>query len=354
MMRLIFVPIYITTQMRPYPGLWRPRDSLLPQHINVNKRSTILIPIDSPALHMLPRLWLTARHLAPKTDPVLPQSHQSRMSTFTLPNSNPSVPVHLTSDLEKDQLLSFPAFKTWISTLQHSLSTQQNSKHTFHAAPYHLRKIDIQAVDFFAVGRIGFIKLKAEVSNDNGEKLPGSVFLRGGSVGMMLTLQPDDVPEGTENEKHVILTLQPRVPAGSLSLAELPAGMLDDSGTFSGGAAKEIEQETGLKVPAEELVNLTQLALPKGEGEEEEHLQQGMYPSAGRCDEFVPLFLWQKRIPRGQMKEWQGKLTGLRDHGEKITIMLAPLESVWRVGGRDSKVLGAWALYEGLKREGKI
>ncbi len=201
---------------------------------------------------------------------------------------------------------------------------------------------------------MGFIKLRAEVSNDDGEKLPGSVLLRGGSVGMMLVLQPADVPKDTEDEKQVILTLQPRIPAGSLTLPELPAGMLDDSGTFRGAAAKEIEEETGLKVPAEDLINMTELALPKALNEEDEYLQQGVYPSPGGCDEFVPLFLWQKRIPRGQMKEWQGKLTGLRDHGEKITLMLAPLDQVWKVGGRDAKVLSAWALYEGLRKEGKL
>lgn len=107
------------------------------------------------------------------------------MSSFILPKSDPEVLVSLTSDLSQDQLLSFPAFKTWISTLQHSLSTQKQKSHTFHSTPYKLRKIDIQTVDFFGGKRIGFIKLKAEVANDNGEKLPGSVFLRGGSVAMM-------------------------------------------------------------------------------------------------------------------------------------------------------------------------
>jgi len=276
------------------------------------------------------------------------------MSTFTLPNSESKVIIHLTPDLEEDQLLSFLPFKTWINTLEHSLSTQKSKSHTFHAAPYKLRKINIQSVDFFGGGRVGFIKLRAEVSNDDGEKLPGSVLLRGGSVGMMLVLQPADVPKDTEDEKQVILTLQPRIPAGSLTLPELPAGMLDDSGTFRGAAAKEIEEETGLKVPAEDLINMTELALPKALNEEDEYLQQGVYPSPGGCDEFVPLFLWQKRIPRGQMKEWQGKLTGLRDHGEKITLMLAPLDQVWKVGGRDAKVLSAWALYEGLRKEGKL
>ena len=107
------------------------------------------------------------------------------MSTFRIPSSE--ISVKLIPDLSKDQLLSFPAFKTWISTLQHSLSIQEEKSHPFHANPYKLRNIEIQAVDFFGGDRIGFIKLKAEVSNDGGEKLPGSVFLRGGSVAMMVT-----------------------------------------------------------------------------------------------------------------------------------------------------------------------
>ena len=108
------------------------------------------------------------------------------MSSFALPNTSPEVRVQLTEDLHKDQLLSFPAFKNWISTLQHSLSLQKNQAHTFNSTPYKLRSINIQAVDFFGGGRLGFVKLKAEVSNDNGESLPGSVFLRGGSVAMMV------------------------------------------------------------------------------------------------------------------------------------------------------------------------
>ncbi|MCJ1353958.1 MAG: hypothetical protein MMC33_003945 [Icmadophila ericetorum] len=171
----------------------------------------------------------------------------------------------------------------------------------------------------------------------------------------MLILQPDDTLHPSEIEKHVILTLQPRIPAGSLSFAELPAGMLDDSGTFSGAAAKEISEETGLKLSADELINLTEIALPAAPNDNtEENLQRGVYPSPGGSDEFIPIFLWQKRVPRSQLKEWQGKLTGLRESGEKITLMLARLENVWKVGARDGKVLAACALYDGLKRESKI
>ncbi|KAI4215288.1 MAG: hypothetical protein LQ351_002187 [Letrouitia transgressa] len=157
-----------------------------------------------------------------------------------------------------------------------------------------------------------------------------------------------------EDEKQVILALQPRIPVGSLSFAELPAGMVDDSGTFSGAAAKEIAEETGLEVPAGELINLTELALPAASSDGEEVLQQAVYPSPGGCDEFIPLFLWQKKVPRSQLREWQGKLTGLREHGEKIKLMLCPLDQVWKSGGRDAKALSAWALYQALRKEGKI
>ena len=172
---------------------------------------------------------------------------------------------------------------------------------------------------------------------------------------LQLILQPNDVPEGSEQDKYALLALQPRIPAGSLSFPELPAGMIDDSGTFAGAAAKEIAEETGLEVPDSELINMTELAIPPSpEHEEEEKLQRAMYPSPGGSDEFIPLFLWQKRVPREQLKGWEGKLTGLREHGEKITLRIVRLEDLWREGARDGKTLAAWALYEGLRRSGKL
>ena len=167
-------------------------------------------------------------------------------------------------------------------------------------------------------------------------------------------LQPDDIPSSQEEGKKVILTIQPRIPAGSLAFAEIPAGMLDDSGTFAGGAAKEIQEETGLSVQQNELIDLTSLALHSSKQSSGETLQKAVYPSAGGSDEFIPLFLCQKRMPRKDIEELQGKLTGLRDHGEKITLKVVALEDLWKEGLRDGKTLAAWALYKGLQQEGKI
>ena len=169
---------------------------------------------------------------------------------------------------------------------------------------------------------------------------------------MLLVLQPDDVPEDGEQEKYVLLTVQPRPAAGALSFAEIPAGMLDDAGSFVGGAAKEIEEETGLKVKDEDLLDMTALAMQGQDNAEE--LQKGVYTTPGGCDEFIPIFLYQKRLPRSELQKFQGKLTGLRDEGEKITLKVVKLNDLWKEGARDGKTLAAWALYQGLQREGKI
>lgn len=240
----------------------------------------------------------------------------------------------------------------WIQRLQTNLSLQEsNQDHEFHSSPYKLRSITLQSVDKWGP-RIGFIKLTATVTNAEGESLPGSIFLRGPSVGMMVVLQPDDLPAGSQEEKHVLLTVQARIAAGGLRFVELPAGMVD-KGTFKGAAASEIEEELGLKIPEDELINMSELTIPKSKTGDDA-LPRGMFPSAGGCDEFIPIFLHERRVPRKQLKEWTGKLTGLRDEGEKITLKLVKLDDLWLEGARDAKALGAFALYQGLRRTGKL
>jgi ADP-sugar diphosphatase len=185
-------------------------------------------------------------------------------ASFHLPGIKPPVPVTHPHNLTESQILAFPAFQTWLETLRHSLSVQKSLKsHPFHSSPYALRSIEIQSADFFGGGRLGFLKLKAEIANDDGEHLPGSVFMRGGSVAILIILTPSEPTSGEAQEEYTILTVQARVPAGSLSFTELPAGMLDDSGTFAGAAAKEIAEETGLEISSRELIDMYVALTPK-------------------------------------------------------------------------------------------
>ncbi|EFR00760.1 nudix hydrolase 14 [Nannizzia gypsea CBS 118893] len=277
-------------------------------------------------------------------------------SSFTLPGVDPPVRVQLTPDLSQDQLLSFPPFANWLSTVHRSLARQEDASHAFHSKPYTLRGITVQAVDYFGPKKLGFVKFKADVSTDDGDKLPGSVFLRGGSVGMLLILQPDDLPDSSNDEKQVVLTVQPRIPAGSLTFTELPAGMIDEHGSFAGAAAQEIHEETGLVIKQDELINMSSLALLTKDRKagEDDDLQSAVYPSPGGCDEFIPLFLCEKRLPRQDIQQMQGKFTGLRKEGEMITLKLVPLSRLWKEAAKDAKALSAWALYQGLKQDGRL
>ena len=196
---------------------------------------------------------------------------------------------------------------------------------------------------------------------------------------MLVMLLPDDVSPvagkgkgkggggggggDDEEERYVLLTVQPRVAAGSLEFVELPAGMVDEGGSFAGQAAREMEEELGLVIGEGELVALSELAGEVADaageggvigGEGVGRLPRAVYPSAGGCDEYIPIYMHERRVPRAQLGEWTGKLTGLREEGEKITLKLVRMRDLWKEGARDAKCLAAVALWEGLRREGKV
>jgi len=128
------------------------------------------------------------------------------MGSFLLQESNPTCPINFPPayDLSEDKIMAFKPFNEWISKLQHSIALQESNKdHPFHSKPYKLRSIDIQAIDRFG-DRIGFMKLFAKITNDDGELLPGAMFLRGASVAMMVRIVTNS-PEQSILTRHIRL-----------------------------------------------------------------------------------------------------------------------------------------------------
>ena len=173
-------------------------------------------------------------------------------------------------------------------------------------------------------------------------RLPGICFLRGNAVTILVTLfcRSDDQDNvSTTEQQYALLVEQPRVPIGQVSCLELPAGMMDDeSQSVTGIAVQEIREECGIDLDATALVDLTDLALQKT-AVQQGHLPLAAIPhSPGGCDEFCRYFYVEKRVTAEELNAMQGRLQGLRNHGEHIVLRVVPLEQVWSISG-DAKAI---------------
>jgi len=130
---------------------------------------------------------------------------------------SPAIRVYLPYNLTAQEFLTlfvsssetkpgftFPALQNWFSRLLQNFKLQDQEDHTFHKHPYRLHEIDVQAVDWFWRGRpnqedrLGFMKIQARIETESylhsGEEkeradwIPGAVFLRGGSVAILVCL----------------------------------------------------------------------------------------------------------------------------------------------------------------------
>jgi ADP-sugar diphosphatase len=253
------------------------------------------------------------------------------MSTFTIPFASSSVAVIVPDHLSvtQHQLNQFAPFRSWVDSLEKSI---KNTPGTFS-----LRSIDIQSVDIFSKNKIGFVKLKANLIHPNGRPLPGIVMLRGGTVSILVVLEASDSP----GDRYLVLVQQPRVAVAEMALVEIPAGMLDD-GTFKGASAKELEEECGITVQENELLELNPV--------------HDVLVSPGMTDEHMRFFLYEKKMSLADIRQLDGKLGGLSlQHGEEnevITVKLVKFDQALDLC-RDGKLLMALCLYERYQRSAK-
>jgi ADP-sugar diphosphatase len=134
-----------------------------------------------------------------------------------------AIPVYLPHNLTKDEFHSlvpgsgsdpaftFQALQNWLTKLFRNFALQNNANHPFREHPYKLRELDVQAVVWFREtspekeGKLGFMKIQAKIETDpyiHGEEkderpdwLPGAVFLRGGSIAILVRTPPLPPPQ---------------------------------------------------------------------------------------------------------------------------------------------------------------
>ncbi len=212
-------------------------------------------------------------------------------------------------------------FKSWINRVSSKFS---------------IRRIEFQSVDFAKNhdNRVFFIKLKADVVDNSGRPVSGIVFLRGGSVAILVVLRCEGV-------EYTVLVNQARFAMGNIPYSEIPAGMLDENGDFAGVAAKELGEELNLHIDSSQLGNLME---GNSSGD------PGIYPSPGACDEFISLYLFEKDVSVEELESFKGKATGALTENEHIVLSIIPLEDIPRVLS-DGKSIIAYCLYKRLLAE---
>ncbi|XP_021754037.1 nudix hydrolase 14, chloroplastic-like [Chenopodium quinoa] len=294
----------------------------------LHSTTSFLLPLSSTKLHF-------NRFRRPFCNPSSSMSTESSTQlthTITLPGQRVEiVAAPGITPSEFRNAIDSSLFQQWLKNLQGENGALTNGVMS-------LNKVLIQGVDYFGK-RVGFLKFKADViDKEMGKKVPGIVFARGPAVAILILLE-------SEGETYAVLTEQVRVPTGRFVL-ELPAGMLDDDkGDFVGTAVREVEEETGINLNKEDMVELTAFLDPSTGGK--------VFPSPGGCDEELNVFLCRRQVGKEIIQQLQGKKTGLQDHGEIIKVHVVPYAQLWRLTA-DAKVLMAIALYEMAKRDGLL
>jgi 8-oxo-dGTP pyrophosphatase MutT (NUDIX family) len=166
-----------------------------------------------------------------------------------------------------------------------------------------IRKIKPLSLTHRKNGELLFALIDADIRSPEGHELPNIVFIRGDAC----LVVPLVCNRGT-GEERFLMVRQRRAGNGSCSL-EFPAGMLDNEVDDPlGVAARELAEETGLRVSAADLFPLC---------------GKKLFSSVGACDEGIYYFGSVIEIDN---KEWRslatGPSAGIPDENERISVAL--------------------------------
>jgi len=116
--------------------------------------------------------------------------------------------------------------------------------------------------------------------------------------------------------------------------------MLDDEEDYNdpkAAAVKDLEEECGICVQTEELVDLTELACQ--ESTDAGHIPfPGVAPAGGTCDEVIRYYYVEKSVTVEQLKGLENKMIAATEFSEFIYLHVVPWEKVWKLSG-DSKAM---------------
>jgi len=154
-------------------------------------------------------------------------------------------------------------------------------------------------------GEVLFSLLYTDATTPEGNKIPPICFLKGEVVCVLICFI-----DSVTKQKSLLLVQQRRICDGSMTY-EHPAGMLDSESDAAAVAAREVEEETGIKVEISQLIKLN---------------EKPYYPSTGTSDEAMYLFYCELELTTEQIGSYHNKSMGLLSDHEFINTYVIPFE----------------------------
>ena len=152
-------------------------------------------------------------------------------------------------------------------------------------------------------GEALFSLLYLDATTPEGDKMPPICFLKGEVVCVLVCLIDNQT-----NEKYLLLVKQRRICDGSTTY-EHPAGMLDSEADAAKVAAKEVQEETGISLKINQLVQL---------------IGHPCHPSSGTSDEAMYFFYCEIRLSPAEIEAYNNQKKGEASEHERIVTTVLP------------------------------
>jgi len=153
-------------------------------------------------------------------------------------------------------------------------------------------------------GEVLFSLVMLDASAPEGKKIPPICFIKGQVSCIMVVLVDKET-----GERFNLLVKQRRICHGGF-VYEQVAGLVDDGETPHEVAVREVEEETGIKVSPEQVIQLN---------------EEPYYPSTGTSDEAMFYFYCELTMSREEIFSYDANHTGVESEHEQIVTHVATL-----------------------------
>ncbi len=210
----------------------------------------------------------------------------------------------------QEQLTQSHKFKLWKKTLIENGLDIQDIREVFTRYRYN--------------GEALFSLVELDATTPEGDKIPPICFIKGEVVSVLVCLIDKD-----SGEKYLLLVRQRRICTGGYTY-EMVAGMVDRDDDPLEVAIREVQEETGVSVTAEQVHPLN---------------RDRLYASTGTSDEGLYFFYCELEMDKEEIAAYDAQERGAEYEHERIVTHLVPFQEAKQLMVNTNSLLNIF-LYE--------